>query len=214
MGEVTWDVIITKVAPISGFIGAIIALVVNTYFTNKGKKAGVRPYIEVVSLRADPNLDEGGFKKGAKMVVDEELKKHLDTSKEENEILDGLKWRPTFLKIKNISSNPCFGLRIKRTQQNSNAKEYFRDLEFYVLKGDDELYIPMKTINSLVYPKVIVEVEYTTIANERMIFRSEMTFKNEKEVEILQGIYVVKRWWKNEKIVQTTVSNVEWKDIK
>ena len=40
MGEVTWEVILTKVAPISGFIGAIIALVVNTYFTNKSKKQG------------------------------------------------------------------------------------------------------------------------------------------------------------------------------
>ncbi len=30
--------IITKVAPISGFIGAIIALVVNINFTNIGKK--------------------------------------------------------------------------------------------------------------------------------------------------------------------------------
>ncbi|MED1511898.1 MULTISPECIES: hypothetical protein [Bacillus] len=44
MGEVTWDMIITKVVPIIGFIGVIIALVVNTYFTNKGKKAGVRPH--------------------------------------------------------------------------------------------------------------------------------------------------------------------------
>ncbi|MDR4903075.1 hypothetical protein RGW67_19265 [Bacillus mycoides] len=215
MGEVTWDMIITKVAPISGFIGAIIALVVNTYFTNKGKKAGVRPYIEVVSLRADPNLDDGGFKEGAKMVVDEELKEHLNTSREEeDEMPDGLKWRANFLKIKNISSNPCFGLRIKRTLQNLNVKEHFRDLEFYVLKGDDELYIPMKPINSLVYPTVIVEVEYTTLANEKMIFRSETTSKNGKEIEILQSIYVVKRWWRNEKIVQTTVSNVEWKDIK
>lgn len=87
-------------------------------------------------------------------------------------------------------------------------------MEFYVLKGDDELYVPMKTINSLVYPTVIVEVEYTTLANEKMIFRSETTVENGKEVKISQSIYVVKRWWRNEKIVQTTVSNIEWKDIK
>ncbi|MEN3132062.1 hypothetical protein [Bacillus albus] len=215
MGEVTWDVILTKVAPISGFIGAIIALVVNTYFTNKSKKAGVRPYIEVVSLRANPNFDDGGFKVGAKMVVDDEFKEHLKKSEEEeDEMPDELKWRPNFLKIKNISSNPCFGLRIKRTIQSLVVKEHFQDLEFYVLKGDDELYVPMKTINSLVYPTVIVEVEYTTLANEKMIFRSETTVENGKEVKISQSIYVVKRWWRNEKIVQTTVSNIEWKDIK
>ena len=47
-----------------------------------------------------------------------------------------------------------------------------------------------------------------------MIFRSETTVENGKEVKISQSIYVVKRWWRNEKIVQTTVSNIEWKDIK
>ncbi|MEN8646842.1 hypothetical protein ABFE25_19800 [Bacillus toyonensis] len=38
--------IITKVAPISGFIGAIIALVVNAHFINTGKKAEVRQHAD------------------------------------------------------------------------------------------------------------------------------------------------------------------------
>ncbi|WP_180235703.1 hypothetical protein [Bacillus toyonensis] len=50
-------------------------------------------FIEVVGLRADTNLDEGVFKKGSKMIVNKELKEHLEKSKEEEgEIPGGLKW--------------------------------------------------------------------------------------------------------------------------
>lgn len=42
-----------------------------------------------------------------------------------------------------------------------------------------------------------------------MIYRSKTTLDKEKELEILQIIYVVKSWWENEKIVQTIVSNTE-----
>ena len=85
-----------------------------------------------------------------------------------------------------------FWTKNKKDNTKLSYKEHFQDLEFYVLKGDDELYVPMKTINSLVYPTVIVEVEYTTLANEKMIFRSETTVENGKEVKISQSIYVVK----------------------
>ncbi|MCU5181446.1 hypothetical protein OCE16_24195 [Bacillus toyonensis] len=42
-----------------------------------------------------------------------------------------------------------------------------------------------------------------------MIYRSKTTLDKEKELEIIQIIYVVKSWWENENIVQTTVSNTE-----
>lgn len=83
------------------------------------------------------------------------------------------------------------------------------NLEFYVLKDDDGLYISIKTINNLVYPTVIVEVEYTTLVTEKIIHRSKPTFDKEKELKILQIIYVIKRWCQNEKVVQTTLSNTE-----
>ncbi len=42
-----------------------------------------------------------------------------------------------------------------------------------------------------------------------MIYRSKTTLDKEKELEIIQIIYVVKRWCENEKVVQTIVSNTE-----
>ncbi|EEL44502.1 hypothetical protein bcere0021_34580 [Bacillus cereus Rock3-42] len=203
---------ITVIGPMWGFIGAIIALGVNTYVTNKGKKVGVRSYVEV--LRVAANLNDGVFKKGSKIVVTDELEKQLAKIKvEESGITDEFKLRPNFLKIKNISSNPCFGLRIKGIKQNSTEKEKYIDLELYVLKDDEEIYIPMKSINNMIYPTLILKVEYTTLANEKMIYENKMTSKNGEVVEILQSIYVTKKWWKNEKIVKTTASNIKWRDV-
>ncbi|OOR26161.1 hypothetical protein [Bacillus cereus] len=203
---------ITKIGPMWGFIGAIIALGVNTYVTNKGKKVGVRSYVEVLKVAA--NLNDGVFKKGSKIVVTDELEEHLEKNKvEESGITDELKLRPNFLKIKNISSNPCFGLRIKGIKQNSIEKEKFIDLEFYVLKDDEELYIPLKSLNNVIYPTLILKVEYTTLANEKMIYENKITSKNGEVVEILQSIYVIKKWWKNEKIVKTTASDIKWRDV-
>ncbi|PFW00425.1 hypothetical protein COL21_08245 [Bacillus thuringiensis] len=201
---------ITKIGPMWGFIGAILALVVNTYVTNKSKKVGLRPYIEVVRTMANPN--DGVFKKGSKIILTDELEEHLAKVKESG-IQNELTLRPNFLKVKNLSSNPCFGLRIKGVQQNSNVKETFLDLEFYVLNGDEELYIPLKPTNNLIYQTQIMEIEYATLANEKMLYKNETTSKNGKTVEILQSIYVIKSWWKNEKIVKTTASNLKWKDV-
>ncbi|AVP48419.1 hypothetical protein [Bacillus cereus] len=217
MGEITWG-LITKVAPISGFIGAIIVLVVNTYFTNKGKKAGVRSYVEVVRASADPELDKGVFKTGSKMILTDELEEHLAKSKEDGGIIpDALKWRPNFLRVNNISANPCFGMKIKgvqKIQKKPNLNETFIDLELYALKGGDEIYIPLKSINSTNDSTIIIEIEYKTLANERMLYKNEMVYKDGELDKIVQSIYVVKWWWRNEKVVHTTVSNVEWKTIK
>ncbi|WP_182813731.1 hypothetical protein [Bacillus sp. ME78] len=203
---------ITKIGPMWGFIGAIIALGVNTYVTNKGKKVGARSYVEV--LRVAANINDGVFKKGSKIVVTDELEEQLAKIEvEESAITDELKLRPNFLKIKNISPNPCFGLRMEGIQQNATEKEKYIDLELYVLKEDEEIYIPLKSLNNINYPTLILKVEYTTLANEKMIYENKITSKNGEVVEILQSIYVIKKWWKNEKIVKTTASNIKWRDV-
>ncbi|EPF11813.1 hypothetical protein ICA_02275 [Bacillus cereus BAG1O-3] len=214
MGEEIWNYI-AKIGALWGFIGAIIVLLVNLYFTSRGKKEELRPYIEVLRVVADPLLHKGALKKGGKMILTDELKKYLSEQREDSGSKSGgVNLYPTFLKVKNISSNPCFGLKVKGIKESGSIKNTFIDMEFYVLKGDDELYIPLETPNSSVYNQVTLEVEYKTVANEKMIYKNKTTSKNGKELELLQSIYVVKKWGRDERIVETTASNIEWQIIK
>lgn len=194
-----------------GFIGTIIALIFNLRNANSLKKKDLRAFVVVESTIANPYADDKILKEGGRLILTEEYKKALAEyrlSGSDKKIIQG-----TFIKIKNISSNHCFDMQIKVILKDKTGENTFNTVDVYVLEGKDELYIPSLSFNTEVYEIKRVEVEYKTIANEKMKYINQ-TIKNSKGEDIVKHSMHVRTWLRDREVVMTNGSSLRWEVIK
>lgn len=194
-----------------GFIGTIIALIFNLRNANSLKKKDLRAFVVVESTIANPYADDKILKEGGKLILTEEYKKALAeyrVSGSDKKIIQG-----TFIKIKNISSNHCFDMQIKVILKDKTGENTLNAVDVYVLEGKDELYIPSLSFNTEVYETKRVEVEYKTIANEKMKYINQ-TIKNSKGEDIVKHSMHVRTWLRDREVVMTNGSSLRWEVIK
>ncbi|PGN55317.1 hypothetical protein CN961_22635 [Bacillus thuringiensis] len=194
-----------------GFIGTIIALIFNLRNANSLKKKDLRAFVVVESTIANPYADDKILKEGGRLILTEEYKKALAEyrlSGSDKKIIQG-----TFIKIKNISSNHCFDMQIKVILKDKTGENTFNTVDVYVLEGKDELYIPSLSFNTDVYEIKRVEVEYKTIANEKMKYINQ-TIKNSKGEDIVKHSMHVRTWLRDREVVMTNGSSLRWEVIK
>lgn len=194
-----------------GFIGTIIALIFNLRNANSLKKKDLRAFVVVESTIANPYADDKILKEGGRLILTEEYKKALAeyrVSGSDKKIIQG-----TFIKIKNISSNHCFDMQIKVILKDKTGENTLNAVDVYVLEGKDELYIPSLSFNTEVYEIKRVEVEYKTIANEKMKYINQ-TIKNSKGEDIVKHSMHVRTWLRDREVVMTNGSSLRWEVIK
>lgn len=205
---------VTTTGSMLGFVGSMIALLVNVFITTKGKKEGLRAYIDVERITANPKLDNYHYQKGSKLICTEEYEKLLSLLGEESNremIENGAQC--TFLKIKNMSSNPCFGMKIKLMLQSTNDNKDVEEIDIYVLQGSEELYIPFLYPRDKDYPTTILKVTYKTLANENMTYENKTTEGYKEEFTVIQSIYV-RKWFINRRVIHTPTTNLDWRFLK
>ncbi|PEM52996.1 hypothetical protein [Bacillus toyonensis] len=194
-----------------GFIGTIIALIFNLRNANLLKKKDLRAFVVVESASAKPYADDTILKEGGRLILTEEYKKAL--AKYRSSGSDEKAVQCTFIKIKNISSNHCFDMQIKVILKDRTGEHTLNTVDVYVLEGKDELYIPSFSFNTEVYEIKRVEVEYKTIANEKMKYINQ-TMKNSKGEDIVKHSMYVRTWLRDQEVVMTNSSSLRWEVIK
>lgn len=194
-----------------GLIASIIVLIVNLINANSLKKKDLRAFVVVESVSAKPYADDTILKEGGRLILTEEYKEALAkyrSSGSDEKVLQG-----TFIKIKNISSNHCFDMQIKVILKDETGEKPLNTVDVYVLEGEDELYIPSFSFNTEVYEIKRVEVEYKTIANEKMKYINQ-TIKNSKDEDSVKHSMYVRRWLRDKEVVMTNGSSLRWEVIK
>ncbi|WP_242238134.1 hypothetical protein [Bacillus cereus group sp. BfR-BA-01316] len=195
-----------------GFIGSIIALIFNLRNANSLRKKNLRSYVVVESVTDNPYSEDKVLKKGGRLILTEEYKKCLAEHRQVSEF-DEKELQGTFIKIKNISSNPCFDVVIKVILQDSIGEKLLNTVDIYLLEGNDELYIPSLSFNTMVYEMKRVEVEYKTITDEKMKYINQTINDSRGKDSVKHSMYV-RTWLRDRKVVMTNGSSLKWEVIK
>ncbi|HDR7783968.1 TPA: hypothetical protein QCY04_004335 [Bacillus wiedmannii] len=197
-----------------GLIASIIVLIVNLINANSVRKKSLRSFIVVEGLKSNPYSKDKILKVGARLILTEEYEKNLSNLREPGN-LDEKEANFYFLKIKNISSNPCFGMEVKFTIHDSLYDNEIKTINIYALESDEELYIPYPNdfITAIDYKIKKTEIVYTTVANEKMVYINETSPDGVKKVDVKQSIHV-RKWWGDKKVVIVTDSNLDWDILK
>ncbi|MGG1197363.1 hypothetical protein BK720_04670 [Bacillus thuringiensis serovar brasilensis] len=197
-----------------GLIASIIVLIVNLINANSVRKKSLRSFIVVEGLKSNPYSKDKILKEGARLILTEEYEKNLSNLREADN-LDIKEANFYFLKIKNISSSPCFGMEIKFTLQDSLYKNEFKTINIYALESDEELYIPYPNdfITAIDYKIKKTEIVYTTVANEKLVYINETSPDGVKKVDVIQSMHV-RKWCGDKKVVIVTGSNLDWEILK
>lgn len=104
-------------------------------------------------------------------------------------------------------------MQIKVILKDKTGENTLNAVDVYVLEGKDELYIPSLSFNTEVYETKRVEVEYKTIANEKMKYINQ-TIKNSKGEDIVKHSMHVRTWLRDREVVMTNGSSLRWEVIK
>ncbi|PGW63553.1 hypothetical protein COE18_10330 [Bacillus cereus] len=197
-----------------GLIASIIVLIINLINANSVRKKSLRSFIVVEGLKSNPYSKDKILKEGARLILTEEYEKNLSNLREAGN-LDEKEANFYFLKIKNISSSPCFGMEVKFTIQDSLYDNEIKTINIYALESDEELYIPYPNdfITAIDYKIKKTEIVYTTVANEKMVYINETSPDGVKKVDVKQSIHV-RKWWGDKKVVMVTDSNLDWDILK
>lgn len=197
-----------------GLIASIIVLIVNLINANSVRKKSLRSFIVVEGLKSNPYSKDKILKEGARLILTEEYKKNLSNLREVVN-LDEKEANFYFLKIKNISSSPCFGMEVKFTIPDSLYNNEIETINIYALESDEELYIPYPNdfITAIDYKIKKTEIVYTTVANEKMVYINETSPDGVKKVDVKQSMHV-RKWWGDKKVVMVTDSNLDWDILK
>lgn len=188
-----WEYIL-KNGTMWGLIGALITLGINVLITRKTKKENARVFLDThaIERNVENKLDNEGYENGARLLHTDkydEMMELLETAHEEN-----LKEaRIPYLAVENLSSNPCFGMKVKYYLKANNGKEEVEEFDIYTMKPNAIVIIPL--IHDGGYETNILEIIYSTLASETMKYKAITTYKGKKEgtekddVEIKQTVY-------------------------
>ncbi|HDR7766311.1 TPA: hypothetical protein QCY08_003315 [Bacillus paranthracis] len=195
-----WDYIL-KNGSMWGLIGSLITLGINVFITRKTKKENARVFLDTRSLERNviTQLDNEDYKNGAHLLLTDkyiEMMEGIESAKKSHsEELE--KSTMQFLEIENMSSNPCFGMKIKHYLKANSGKEETDECDIYTMKANDIVIFPL--INDGGYETNIIEIIYNTLESETMKYECITTYKgkildtDKDDVEVKQTVY--RRGW-------------------
>lgn len=210
MWEELWSYLV-KNGPVLAFTGTMITLLVNLFTSRKDKKKSLRAFITTDLVKSNFVLEGYHSKKGSKLFITKnyeemlsEFNKISHPIKELNEI------SCTFLKIKNITSNHCFGPRVEVNLIAESKEIKSEKFDIYMLQGDEEVYIPLLSDDNECNLTENIIVTYNTLANETMIYENKTIREDGKVEQIIESVYV-KGWFRNKTVITSLGSNAKWK---
>ncbi|MDA1553581.1 hypothetical protein PDK45_01145 [Bacillus cereus] len=188
-----WDEIVRN-SSMLGLIGSLITLAFNIFITRKTKKESARVYLNTSAFNTNAldQISKEKYANEARLMLTDKYKETMDLIKKaDKEILSTTPME--FLEIENMSSNPCFGMKVKFSLKANNGKEENQEFDIYTMKGNEIVIIPL--INDGGYETNTLEIIYNTIESETMKYESTTKYKVEKgvadkiDVEVTQTVY-------------------------
>lgn len=189
------------------FIGSILTLIVNLFITRKNRKEGARAYIDTKMALAEIDLEKFPYEAGSRLIITDEYAEYCKRNKQE-------KQKYTFVQMKNISKNPCFGPRIKLKLVDGNKNIKHQIFDVYMLQENEVMYIPIISSEGHHYNVDTIEVTYKTLANEIMTYRSRVIQDaSSQKVKVIESISI-RKWFRECKLISTSGLGVNWKLLK
>ncbi|MDC7971741.1 MULTISPECIES: hypothetical protein [Bacillus] len=188
-----WEYIL-KNGTMWGLIGALITLGINILITRKTKKENARVFLDTHAIERNVKnkLDNEGYENRAQLLLTDKYNELMGLLEDAHE--DNLKEaRIPYLVIENLSSNPCFGMKVNFNLKANSGKEEVEDFDIYTMKANGIVIIPL--IHNGGYETNILEITYSTLESETMKYKAITTYKGKKEgtekddVEIKQTVY-------------------------
>ncbi|MGH0830860.1 hypothetical protein ACQVTX_21470 [Bacillus pretiosus] len=205
-----WSYLV-KNGPLLAFTGTMITLLVNQFMANKDKKKSLRAFITTDLISGNFALEGYHYKKGSKLFITETYEEirslygKLPTSK------TALNQIPcAFLKIKNITSNHCFGPIVEVHVVSKNKEIKSMKFDIYMLQAGEEIYIPLISNDNGDFFTETIKVTYNTLANEVMTYESKTIREDGKAEKIIESVYV-KRRFGNQTVITSLGSNTKSK---
>ncbi|MGG4231151.1 hypothetical protein [Bacillus paramycoides] len=210
MWEQLWSYLV-KNGPVLAFTGTMITLLVNLFTTRKDKKKSLRAFISTDLILGNFTLNGYHYEKGSKLFITkkyEELREEFDNLSLSKEALSEIPC--AFLKIKNITSNHCFGPRVEVNIISESKEIKSMMFDIYMLQANQEVYIPLISDDTEDQFTETIKVTYSTLANEVMTYKSKTIRKDGQVEQIIESVYV-KGWFRNKTVITSLGSNSKWK---
>ncbi|ALL24084.1 hypothetical protein ABEX41_08620 [Bacillus tropicus] len=209
MWEQLWSYLVEN-GPVLAFTGTMITLLVNLFTTRKDKKKSLRAFISTDLILGNFALNGYHYEKGSKLFITKkygELRDELDKLSLTKEELSKIPC--SFLKVKNITSNHCFGPKVEVNIISESKEIKSMMFDIYMLQANEEVYIPLLSDDEDQFTETI-KVTYSTLANEVMTYKSKVIREDGQLEQIIESVYV-KGWFRNKAVITSLGSNSKWK---